>query len=426
MPATSGVPAAEPSPSRTSVLRLAGPGLVVAATGIGSGDVVAGTVAGANYGVVLLWAIAVGALFKFVLNEGIARWQLATGTTALEGWADHLPRWVTIYFGVYLVLWTVAVSAALTNATGLGIANLTGGRISQPWGAVLHSLVGCAFVLRGGYGGFEKVMKGLVGLMGVSIVFCAAMTLHDPVAMLRGLFVPTIPAQSGTYVLSLIGGIGGSITILSYNYWMREEGLQGARDLGYVRGDIGIAYFFTAIFGMSILLIANQAFFVGGTRLTDAQAVPRMAQMLGTVIGPIGAWAYALGFWAAVFASLLGVWQSVPYLYADYYGVMKKLPREVRSGMTRVTSRPYRLALAFITLVPLPFAFVGRPLFIIITYTVVGSLFIPFLAATLLYLNTRIPWATPVPRNHWSTNLLLIVVLVLFLALGLQEVRNAL
>ena len=407
---SSGSAAVRASSPRVSVLKLAGPGLVVAATGIGSGDVVSATVAGANYGVVLLWAIAVGAFFKFVLNEGIARWQLATGTTALEGWAEHLPPWVTIYFGVYLVVWTVAVSAALTNATGLGIATLTGGAITQPWGAVLHSLIGFAFVVRGGYTGFEKLMKLLVGIMGFSIVFCAAMTLHDPLAVLQGLLVPTIPPQSGMYVLSIVGGIGGSITILSYNYWMREEGLSGARDLGYVRGDIGVAYFFTAIFGMSILLIANQAFFVGGTRLTDAQAVPRMAQMLGTVIGPFGSWAYAVGFWAAVFASLLGVWQSVPYLYADFYGILRKLPREARSELTKVTSLPYRVALVFITLVPLPFAFTGRPLFIIVTYTIVGSLFIPFLAATLLYLNTRIPWTTPVPRNHWTTNVLLIIV----------------
>lgn len=414
------------APRRTSVLKLAGPGLVVAAAGIGSGDVVAATVAGANYGVVLLWAIAIGAFFKFVLNEGIARWQLATGTTALEGWAEHLPPWVTTYFGVYLVVWTVSVSAALTNATGLGIANLTGGAITQPWGAVLHSLIGFAFVVRGGYGSFEKVMKLLIGIMGLSIVFCAAITLRDPLGALRGLFVPAIPAQSGAYVLSIIGGIGGSITMLSYNYWMREEGLNSSRDLGYVRGDIGVAYFFTAIFGMSILLIANQAFYVEGTHLTDAQAVPRMAQMLGGIIGPFGAWAYALGFWAAVFASLLGVWQSIPYLYADFYGILKKLPRETRREMTKVTSLPYRIALVFITLVPLPFAFVGRPLFIIITYTIVGSLFIPFLAATLLYLNTRIPWTAAIPRNHWTTNALLVTVLVLFLMLGVDEIRNAL
>ena len=78
-------------PQSFTFLKLAGPGLVVAATGIGSGDVVSATVGGARYGVVLLWAIVAGAFFKFVLSEGIARWQLATGKTALEGWADHLP-----------------------------------------------------------------------------------------------------------------------------------------------------------------------------------------------------------------------------------------------------------------------------------------------------------------------------------------------
>ena len=110
-------PGARPT---VSVLKLAGPGLIVAATGIGSGDVVSATVGGARYGVALLWAIALGAFFKFVLNEGIARWQLATGLTALEGWAALPAGLGQGLLRCYLVLWTVAVSAALTNATGLG------------------------------------------------------------------------------------------------------------------------------------------------------------------------------------------------------------------------------------------------------------------------------------------------------------------
>jgi Mn2+/Fe2+ NRAMP family transporter len=406
----------------TSFWKLAGPGLVVAATGIGSGDVVSATVGGANYGVVLLWGILVGAFFKFVLNEGIARWQLATGTTIIEGWAEHLPSWVKLYFALYLVIWTVAVSAALTNATGLGIANLTGGAISQPWGAVLHSLIGFGFVLLGGYVGFEKLMKTLVGIMGFSILICAILTFEDTGGTLQGLLMPTIPSGGGTHVLSLIGGIGGSITILSYNYWMREEGLSGPGDLRYVRGDVAIAYLFTAMFGISVMLIAKEAFFAAGVRITDAQAVPRMAEMLGRILGPLGALAYSVGFWAAVFASLLGVWQSVPYLYADLYSIAKKLPAGARAEATKSTSVPYRVALLFITLVPLPFAFMRRPLFIIVTYTIVGSLFVPFLAATLLYMNNRVRWASAVPHNHWTTNALLVVILALFVAVGAQEV----
>lgn len=409
-----------------SFWKLAGPGLVVAATGIGSGDVVSATVGGARYGVVLLWAILAGAFFKFVLSEGIARWQLATGLTALEGWAEYLPSWVKWYFGVYLVLWTVAVSAALTNACGLGISNLTGGAIPQSWGAVAHSLIGFAFVWLGGYTSFEKLMKVLVGIMGFSILFCALFTLQDPLPAVQGLVIPIIPAGSGTYVLSLIGGVGGSITMLSYNYWMREEGMKGPGFLSYVRGDVAIAYVFTALFGVSIMLIANDAFFVNSVKLVDSQAVPRMAEALGALLGTFGRFAYSAGFWAAVVASLLGVWQSVPYLYADFYGIVKKLPAEARQEVVKVTSTPYRLALLYITLVPMPFAFTARPIAVIVTYTIVGSLFVPFLAATLLYLNNRVKWNEAVPHNHWTTNALLSAILLLFAIVGAQEVIGAL
>jgi Mn2+/Fe2+ NRAMP family transporter len=419
------VPAAPKAPGPLSFLKLAGPGLVVAATGIGSGDVVAATVGGARYGVVLLWAIAVGAFFKYVLNEGIARWQLATGKTALEGWAEYLPAWVKIYFGLYLVLWTVFVSAALTNATGLGISNLTGGRIAQSWGGVLHSLVGFGFVLLGGYAGFEKVMKSLIGLMGFSILICAALTFQDPAGVLQGTFVPTIPDGAGLYVLSIIGGIGGSVTMLSYNYWMREEKLAGPEKLGYVRGDIAIAYVFTALFGMAIMMTANQAFYVAQVPITNAQAVPKMAELLGDTLGTFGRVAYSVGFWAAVFASLLGVWQSVPYLYADFYSILKKFSPAQRAAATKVTSRPYRLALLFVTLSPIPFAFTGQPIQVIVAYTVVGSLFVPFLAATLLYLNNRVQWQGGVPHNNWPTNALLIVILLLFAIVGGDEAMRA-
>ena len=238
--------------------------------------------------------------------------------------------------------------------------------------------------------------------------------------------MPTIPAGSGTYVLSLIGGVGGSITMLSYNYWMREENMRGSGFVSYVRGDIAIAYIFTAIFGGSIMLIANDAFFTQGVTLKDAEAVPRMAAALGTVLGQFGRIAFSVGFWAAVFASLLGVWQSVPYLYADFYGIVSKMSPEARQEVVKVTSTPYRLALAFISIVPIAFAFTGQPIQIVITYTIVSSLFVPFVAATMLYLNNRVAWTEPVPRNSWITNLLLVAILVLFAFVGAQEVMNRL
>jgi Mn2+/Fe2+ NRAMP family transporter len=404
-----------------SFAKLIGPGLMVAAAGIGAGDIVSSTIGGANFGLALLWAVALAAFLKCFLNEGIARWQLATDSTAIEGWFAHLPWWVNVYFGIYLVLWTPAVTGALSNACGLGLANLTGGAIPASWGAVIHSLIGAAFVVIGGFEGFEKVMKALIVVMFFSIVTCAVLTLHDPLSILKG-FIPVIPSGGGTSVLSVLGGIGGSITMLSYNYWLREEKMVDSKWLKYVRKDIAVAYGFTALFGMSVMSIADQAFHVPGVKITDAQAVTKMAETLGSVIGTVGFYSYSIGFYAAVFASLLGVWQSVPYIYADFYGVARKLSPDQRAAATHVTGTPYRLALIFVTLAPIPVAFMGQPLLIIRVYTIVGSLFVPFLAATLLYLNNfRIPANGVVRKNGKLTNAVLILALILFALVGARE-----
>ena len=378
--------------------------------------------AASAHGLQLLWVVALAAFLKSFLNEGIARWQLATNTTAIEAWTIYLPWWVRVYFAFYLVIWTISVSAALTSASGLGIATLTGGAVPRSWGAVSHSLLGGALVLAGGFKGFEKVMKVLIATMFFSIVACAALTFSDPATFLRGLFVPSIPAGGGSSVLSVLGGIGGSIAMLAYSYWLREEKMAGPGWLGFVRADVAIAYTFTAVFGMAIMIIANQAFHLAGVQITNAQAVTKMAETLRTIIGPAGFYAYSIGFWAAVFASLLGIWQSLPYLFSDYYGLMRRYSRQERERLTSVTSTPYRVALLFVTLVPIPFAFIDQPLIIIRTFTIVGSLFIPFLAATLIYLNNfKIPPDSGVPKNSMLTNVVLVFALVLFAVVGASE-----
>ena len=112
-------------------------------------------------------------------------------------------------------------------------------------------------------------------------------------------------------------------------------------------------------------------------------------------------------------------------MFADFYGIIKKYPRDLRNEITQVTSKPYRIALLFITFVAIPLAFVGRPLFLLVTYTVVGSFFIPFLAATLLYLNNRITWNSPLESNGWGANVVMVLILIFFFAVGVTDVINA-
>ena len=61
--------------------KIVGPGLVVAATGVGAADMVATLVAGSRYGYGLLWAVVLGVILKIILVEGAGRFTLATGRT---------------------------------------------------------------------------------------------------------------------------------------------------------------------------------------------------------------------------------------------------------------------------------------------------------------------------------------------------------
>lgn len=402
-------------------LGLLGPGFAVAATGVGAGDVVTAGVVGARYGTAILWAALAGALVKLALNEGIARWQLATGTTLVEGWGRHLHRSVLLGFAVYLVLWAFIVAGALMSACGLAAHALVPAVPVAVWG-VLHSLAALGFVLAGRYAAFERVMKGLVGLMFVTVVASAFLVRPDWGAVLRGLVVPVVPDGGGAFLLGIVGGIGGSVTLLSYGYWMRERGWEGPAFGRRVRLDLGVAYALTGLFGAALMIVA------AGARPAEVQGSAmalELAAQIERLAGPAGRWVFLLGFWGAVFTSMLGVWQGVPYLFADF--VRTARAREGPPADTPVDARSpyYRGFLFFIAIPPMIVLLAGRPVWIVLIYSVAGAFFMPFLAATLVYLNNRRQHVGPL-RNGRLANALLALALVLFAYLCLTELAGSL
>ena len=68
------------------------PGFLVAATGVGAGDLATATFTGSQLGLAILWAVVVGGLLKYTLTEGLAWWQLVTKQTFLEGVALRFGR----------------------------------------------------------------------------------------------------------------------------------------------------------------------------------------------------------------------------------------------------------------------------------------------------------------------------------------------
>jgi len=400
--------------------RIIGPGLVIAATGVGAGDLIAAAVSGSRYGYAVIWAAAVGTVLKFALNEGLARWQLATGTTLLEGWVKHLGRWVQYVFLVYLVIWSFVVGGALIAACGIAAHALVPAVGYETWG-IVHSLIAAMLVLLGGYKSFERLVSLFIGLMFVTLIGCAALIAPPQTTLASLVSQAAVPAGSTRYILGVIGGVGGSVTLLAYGYWIREKGWEGSQRLKTVRLDLGVAYALTGVFGVAIMVLAAETLFNTGVVVEGSEGVVKMAAMMEQSLGAAGRWTFMVGFWGAVATSMLGVWQGVPYLFADFVGLMREASAEEHRRMVSTRSRWYRGFLIWLALPPLVLLITKKPFELVVVYAVLGALFMPFLAATLLYLNHGRE-RTGELRNRWWSVALLLICLGLFAYLAVLKI----
>jgi Mn2+/Fe2+ NRAMP family transporter len=403
-----------------------GPGLLVAATGVGAGDLATGAFSGSLLGTSVLWAVVVGAAMKFALTEGLTRWQLATGETLLEGVMLRVARPLRFLFLLYLLPWSWFVGSALISACGVTANSLAGVFDSPQRGKVVfgiaHSLLGLVLVSRGGYRLFERSMRVAIGLMFVTAVTTAVLLKPDWGAVLRGLCIPSIPHAGGggwTWTVGLIGGVGGTLTVLCYGYWIREEGREGPQALALCRIDLAVGYVVTALFGLAMVVIGSTIEVEG----RGAGLIVALADRLEGPLGGPGRWVFLLGAWAAVFSSLLGVWQAVPLVFADYWRLLHT--RQSHGSTPRgpaidTRSTPYRLTLFGLALIPL-FG-LGRGFRSVqVTYAVVGAGFLPLLALALLVLNGRSAWVGARLRSRPWTQVALILILVFFLYAGWHE-----
>ena len=409
-----------PHTHKLSLFALILPGLLVAATGVGAGDLATASFAGNLLGNGILWAAVLGAFLKFVVNEGLARWQLATGTTIIEGAVEKFGRVFGWLFLPYLLIWSFFVASALMSGNGVTFHAMfpifedpNHGRI---FFGIVSSIVGMTLVYIGGFSLFEKVMSVCIGIMFVTVVLTAALLWPGTSEVLRGLLIPAIPDLGGaglTWTVALIGGIGGTVTILCYGYWIREEGRSGIGHLRNCRIDLGVAYAMTAIFGVAMIIIGKNIEIEGG----GATLVVNLSEQLEGPLGPTGKWLFLVGAAGAVFSSLLGVWQATPYIFADAWTLLRR--RDAANGepmadnFVDTKALPYRVYLFAIGIVPMLGLVVSfREIQKI--YAVFGAAFIPLITLGLLIMNSRADWVGQEFRNKRSTDTVLLIILGFF------------
>ncbi len=395
-----------------------GPGLIVAATGVGAGDLVAALVAGTNYGLMFMWAIIVGAILKFALNEGVGRWHLISGKTIFEGW-QAMGKWASGYFGIYAIIWGFVYGAAGTSSCALAMSAMF--PFIPLWGwAIIHGLAGFALTWRGRFQMFQRIMNVLVAIMFITVVGSAILVLPQ----LDGLWhtaVPQLPKGSLFYALGLIGGVGGSITMASYGYWIQENQWKDRSHISFMRYDSAVAYIVTAIFTLSLLVLGAALLFGTHYSISGEQGLVSFASIMGNELHPAARWLFLLGFWSASFTSVLGVWNGVAYLFADFIRTIRAAHIE-KEHLNQ--TKAYRFYVFWLTFPPMLLHFIGKPVGLIIAYGALGALFMPFLAVTLLWLLNSKKQLPEQERNHWFSNLFLSLCLLLFAVLAASELRH--
>lgn len=395
-----------------------GPGIVMAATGIGASDFFSGIWAGSSAGPSVLWAVLFGVVLKYYLTEGIARRQILTGQSFLHLWLSRGHKAFRAMLPVYFAIWSVCVFSMLIGATGLAasqflpaIADST--RATTALYGILQGVIILVILSFPGYARFERMMRVLVAVA-VSAVLYSVFSVADKA------FVPVAPAfhaEDTIVIMAIVTGVGGTLTLLGYGSWIREKGYRSADKIPLMRADCFTGYAITGIVMTSLILLASATLREKGIIADSEGAAKEVFSVLGGLLTgfPFGRHVFALGFWAIVLSSMAGVWQSVPHIFAEGYFAFrgKELPADVeRTHVYRI----YRFAIfggaSLLMFFKIPVIF--------LLYAGVSAVFMPFLAGNLLYWNNK----RDLPdgyRNHVPANVVLVLGFLLFSYIGVSE-----
>ena len=214
-------------------LRFMGPGLILTASVVGSGELIATTLLGAKAGFVALWVIIVSCLVKVLVQIEFGKCAIYSGRTTMEVF-NRLPgprfgraSWA-IWLWLLFMLPKMLQVGAIIGAVAM-VLNIAFPAFPVSWYVWPLALSVAVLVWIGGYKLIERSCVGLILLFTlltiaslIALQFTEfAIALQD-VASGLSFHLPRefIPVALGAFGIT---GIGGD-EIMAYNYWLIEKG----------------------------------------------------------------------------------------------------------------------------------------------------------------------------------------------------------
>ena len=429
----------EPPRTFFQAIRQIGPGLILAASIVGTGELINTTGLGAKAGFTLLWLILLSCVIKVFVQVELGRYAITHGKTSLAAF-DTVPgprlgaSWIC-WLWLFMTLATQAQIAAMEGAVGqaahMAFPNASNavahaaGKLGTGWDtflatrqeyfwATLTTVAAIALLLSGGYKRLERITTILVGLVTAftvsSVVILQWTKFHITVADLEKGLTFAVPPVAIALAFSAFGitGVGAS-ELFAYPYWCIEKGY--ARSTGKrspddawvhrAKGWIRVMQL-DAWFSMIVFTVATVAFYLLGAAVLHPQGldpkgpdmVPTLSRMYiqpleGTSLASLRGLTHVgflLGAWAVLFKTLYVATAANSRLTSDFLNLTgfwrQETPKEREAAVRAFCVIYPLLALG------LYFAFREPQALIKIGGTAQG-LMLPLITGATLYLKQR-------------------------------------
>ena len=341
----------DPPTTLGGITRRLGPGFILSASIVGSGELIATTIFGAEVGFLCLWVILFSCFVKVAVQLEFGRYTIASGKTSMQILND-LPGpkfgrkkkagWAVWAWFIIQLLKTLQVGGVIG-----GVALALHALYPLPpitW-AIIAAIAAMAIIFRGIYAPIEKWSIIMIALFTIFTVASLIAVQWTPFAIdlpqLISGFSLTIP--EGALLLAIgafaITGVGGD-EILAYNYWLIEKGYAGFTGpeptetekereawLSRARGWIKVMQI-DALLSMACYTLMTALFYLLGAAILHGQSlvpegrelVETLGRMYTDTLGPWARTAFLFGAFVVLFSTLLAALAAWSRLFSDAFG----------------------------------------------------------------------------------------------------------
>ena len=396
-----------------------GPGIIIALTWLGAGDLVDSAIAGGNYGYTLMWAMAIAIFIRFIFVSIIAKYQLCNQhNESLISGLKRLHPSLPIIIIIIALLFGHFYGSYMVKGVGESCVKLFGFGYVWQW-SIFWVTIAAVIIFKGILKRIEIVFYILLILLSSSLIGIAIWTGPDPIPLAKGILTFDIPNNSGSYgallvITSLIGAVGGSISNLLYPYFIQQKGWNSPKYRKIQIYDLAFGTIILVIINLSIWTIGAELLF---TKNISINNLDDLGLLLSIAIGKFGEPLFFIGVFAALYSSVIGNAIGFGYLITDSVNVIKSRDIIKKKPLNIANSKIYRFVILWCLFSPLVWSIPNMPSFITLTLVANAAavIVLPLLCGSLWIITSSKRYIGNKYKNKIYENVTLLILFLLSL-----------